>query len=434
MAMSAETRLKYLRVGSLGLINFWLVFTYGLSRPSVESLFLKAYPSENLPFAWLFVSGCMLATIAVYNLYVRKMDILRLFAWTAFLSSVILAALLFACSRDIRSAYYALYVWKDIYMVVLVEIFYSFANSVFPIRTARWAYGFFGASAALGAICGNLSVGRLAAHFSTFHTLFFVPPMLVLVWLACLPLSRRAGIGKPLEGLFEKEMLSKTLKVFTNSPYLSLILLLAFTLRIVFAFVDFGFQSAMQASFSEVDSRTGMMGNVYAIISLGTITLNIFTGPLLRLTGVPIALLAVPMLMGGGIAMMVAVPRLIIISAVKAASKIMDYTILRSSKEILYIPLSYAEKTIGKSVIDMLAYRFAKGLAAVILIALTACGSRWALGWFSFALIGIWIALSIAIVVRFRARVSRSSEMSSDEVNTKPVEEGLETEIAPVLA
>lgn len=45
----------------------------------------------------------------------------------------------------------------------------------------------------------------------------------------------------------------------------------------------------------------------------------------------------------------------------KSASKIFDYTIFKSSKEILYIPLSYEERTVGKAIVDMFSYRLAKG-------------------------------------------------------------------------
>ena len=60
---------------------------------------------------------------------------------------------------------------------------------------------------------------------------------------------------------------------------------------------------------------------------------------------------------------------------VKVASKSLDYSIFRAAKELLYLPLSQAEKTQGKALIDMLTYRVAKGGASVLLLILKKAGA-----------------------------------------------------------
>ena len=59
-----------------------------------------------------------------------------------------------------------------------------------------------------------------------------------------------------------------------------------------------------------------------------------------------------------------------VIFGTKLANKSLTYSLFRSAKEILYIPLSYVENYKGKAVIDMFIYRFAKAAIAFVIIGL----------------------------------------------------------------
>ena len=83
--------------------------------------------------------------------------------------------------------------------------------------------------------------------------------------------------------------------------------------------------------------------------------------------GIPLTLLAVPAILGISVVSFLIAPGFAVVAVTKVMSKVMDYSVFRAAKEILYIPLSYREKTQGKAVIDMMTYRLAKGLSAVIL-------------------------------------------------------------------
>ena len=77
--------------------------------------------------------------------------LLRLLGDSAGLSAAALVVILLLRAAALPGVDYALYVWKDIYIVVLIEAFYTYTNTVFPIGVARWAYGLFGVLSALGA-------------------------------------------------------------------------------------------------------------------------------------------------------------------------------------------------------------------------------------------------------------------------------------------
>ena len=91
--------------------------------------------------------------------------------------------------------------------------------------------------------------------------------------------------------------------------------------------------------------------------------------------------MAIPGLLGCAVAGFAIVPKFIAIASGKVASKAFDYSLFRAAKEILYIPLSHAERTQGKAFVDMMAYRMAKGATSVMLLGLIAMGEPQAALW-----------------------------------------------------
>ncbi|MBT3182405.1 MAG: hypothetical protein HN337_07865 [Deltaproteobacteria bacterium] len=415
--MKENRRVKYIRIASFSFLAFSVMFSYAIARPSAESLFLATHSSKSLPLVWLIVAAAMLCVVAIYNWFVTKHDLIRLFGYAAFASSITLVGLLLLKRMEVYGVNYAIYVWKDIYVVVLVDLFYMYANSVFPIKTARWIYGFFGAFAAAGSIVGNLLVGKLAMAYGTVGSFWFAVPVLALIGFFCLPLSKIVGIGKPLEKKYNHAHIREAWKVVRNSSYLTLILLLIFVVQIAVVLIDFEFNGVVESAFPDMDVRTGMIGKIYAIINSATFVLHLITGPLLRLVTVPGALISIPFILALSVVTFIAFPAFMVVAVMKAASKVFDYTIFKSAKEILYIPLTYEEKTMGKSIVDMLSYRIAKGGASLLLMGILGLGLMKIVPWVTLALILLWIVITWAIVKRFRSKVDRSQEMTSDFVN-----------------
>lgn len=407
---------KHIRIASLSLLAFLVMFSYAIARPSAESLFLAVHSSKSLPYVWLVVAAAMFVVVAMYNWIIARCDLIRLLSYVSFISASLLCALLLLKGRGFAGVEYAIYVWKDIYVVVLVEIFYMYSNSVFPIKTARWIYGFFGAFAAAGSVFGNILVGRLATLYGTVGALWSVVPILAIIGLSYLILSRFIGIGKPMAGKHVHANMREAWRVAKGSSYLLYILALIFIVQIVITLIDFSFNGYVETAFPDMDVRTGIIGKVYAVINFGTFVLHLMTGPVLRAITVPGVLLAIPFILATSIATFIAFPAFIIVAAMKFASKAFDYTLFKSSKEILYIPLSCEEKTMGKSIVDMLSYRIAKGGASLLLMALIAVGLAHIISWVALALIVIWLLISVIVVKRFRAKVSREDEISSPDV------------------
>ncbi len=400
----------------MSVIAFVLMLSYSLARPATESLFIEGHTAAGLPVVWLVTAVAVIGVVGIYNRFVTRRGLLRLFGGASLLSAAVATGLLVAVELEVWGALYLLYAWKDIYIILLVEIFYSYTNTVFPIRQARWFYGLFGLIGSVGGLIGGLGAGEIAQRFGTTSVVWLVPGLLIGLWLICLPLARRAGAGPTREEEGSSTRLTDAVRVVRRSRYLLGVLGLVAITQVAITLVDFEFNRFVEAGVPNVDDRTAFVGQVYAVISAATLVLNALTGPVLRVVGVPLTLLAIPLLLGSGVGGLFLFPGLLVVAGVKVASKSFDYTLYRTAKEILYIPLSYAERTAGKSIADMLTYRVAKGIASLVLLGLIAVEQTGLVLPLTLLLIGVWLADVTVIVRRFRAVVSREREMAGREV------------------
>lgn len=408
---SPTKRLQVIRTIGLSILGFLLMVTYALARPATESMFLQAHTSSRLPLVWLMVAVSAVGAVAAYNRLVKGRHLVMIYGGACVVSGIILTLILAGRSLDIPYIHFALYVWKDIYVVVLVEIFYTYANTVFPIKTAKWVYGLFGAMGSIGGILGNISVGWIANKYSSISALWVAVGILVFMGAICIPLARVMG-ESPHPTLEGRATFTEALKIVKKSRYLLLILSVVALVQISITLVDYQFNVILERTYPNVDVRTGIIGRIYAMISFSTVLLNVLVGPILRFVGVSFTLIFIPLSLGVVLTLFVSFPRFLTAAMLKITSKVFDYTIFRAAKEILYIPTSYAEKTQGKSIADMLTYRVAKGGASLLLLLLSWTSLVWLVLPISFLSIAAWLATIIAVTHRFRNRLSKKQQLT----------------------
>jgi len=331
----------------------------------------------------------------VYNRWAAQMDLLRVYAWCALLSSITLGGLLGLHPWSAPVAVFAMYLWKDIYIVVLIETFWAQANSVIPADRAKRIYGLFCILGSLGGMAGNLLAGFLATTpgmGGTSMVLFYVAGLLVLTAGMCRAVSSKAGVQRRKEA--QPASLRAGFQVLKNSRMLWLLMALIATSQVVITLIDYQMNVALETHYPQTDARTAVIGRIYAAIDLLAIGLQAATGPILKLVGVSAVLLAIPSLLGIAVAGFAVVPRFALMATSKVASKAFDYSLFRAAKEILYIPLSHEEQTQGKALVDMCSYRVAKGACSLLLLGLVAWGSTSWVSVVTLILIGAWIVIT----------------------------------------
>lgn len=392
------------RVALLALLAFLILGSYEIARPATESLFLSRHAYTELPLVWAWVAGACVATVAIYNRVAARLPLHRLMAACALFSAAALGATRAGYDAGLPGATYALYVWKDVYVVVMVEVFWTYANATFQTGQARWVYGLFLAAGSTGAIAGARTLRALTSVYGTADALWVVAPIMIAVAGLALVLGRTVVATRKPPPL--KPGLQDGVKLLLQSRYLGLLLLLILTVQIVITLVDYRFNAIVSATYPQEDARTAAISGVYEIIGWGALAMQLLTGPILKLVGVAGGLVAAPVIALAATLALVFAPIFLIAAGAKVAGKVLDYSLFRAAKEMLYIPLPYAEKTQGKAFVDMLTYRVAKGGVALLLKGLLAAGLAAALGVATVAVAALWLGLTGAIVRRYRATPS----------------------------
>jgi AAA family ATP:ADP antiporter len=381
-----------------------IMASYGFARPAAESLFIGDYGAEALPWAWLGVAAAAILVTAIYNRFAASMPLARLWPRATLIAAGLGVGLLGAELAGVRHASFALYIWKDIYIVVLVELFWSVANVSYPIERARWAYGLFLAAGSAASMAAELAVGPLAGAVGTDWSLLAIAPLLAVAALlgAFLPGPARQLPPTPSAPPLATALL-RGAKILARSRYLTILVLLICAIQIAVNLIDYQYNAALEIYSADDDVRTDIAGKIYAATNAAALILQLLAGPLLKLAGVPLILVAIPgVLIAGVLWAAAASPRLFAVGVVKVLSKALDYSLGRAAKEILYIPLSYVEKTEGKALVDLLTYRVAKGLASGMLLWLAATGlGAAAIAPVVLAMLGAWLVLAAIIGRRF---------------------------------
>jgi ATP/ADP translocase len=161
-----------------------------------------------------------------------------------------------------------------------------------------------------------------------------------------------------------------------------------------------------------LDLRTAYLANFYGMTNIVSLFLQfVVSAPMLHFLGILVSLILVPALMGAGSLVFFFAPTMAILFGTRVANKSLTYSVFRSAKELLYIPLSYIEKYKGKAVIDMFVYRFAKGGIGAIIIGLGTVMTVTAIriNYMVVGLIILWILIVPLLIREYKKReIARS--------------------------
>ena len=255
-------------------------------------------------------------------------------------------------------------------------------------------------------MAGDAAGGAIALRWGTENELWFVLPLLAVAWLLAVVLQRLVRIDIPPGERAPSPKFSEGVAVLRRSRYLLWVLTMVLLVQVVVTLVDFEFHSTLREAIDDTDTRTAFIHKVYFFINLGALVLQGLTGPILKLAGAARTLVAIPLVVGGSVVAFALAPGVGVVAFAKVAGKCFDYSLFRAAKEILYIPLSYAEKTQGKAFVDILAYRVAKGGASLLLQAILLVASAALVSWVAVLFVFAWLAVAIVIGRRYRDRGS----------------------------
>ena len=414
-------RLTQIRAGEgpkvfLTFLYFFLVITaYYIIKPVSRSLVLGELGSRLVPYVDLISAVLMGPMVALFARLVDRVDKQRLVSgtfWVVAANLVVFWKLLQWPDKWVPAAFY---VWVSVFSVLVVTLFWLVANDLYHPREAKRLFGFIGSGGILGGVVGS-SIAAVGANlFGTEQLLLWSAAILIGCWLVVRQLWRRhapasliAEHAAPTRPQPETAKAGGGLRTLLGSRYLIFLIGLVGISKIVSTLIYYQFNPFIEQMFPDQDAKTAFTGLFFGWMNAASfIEQFFFTSWILRHLGLTRALLVLPVgLVGGSLGMLLA-PIFWMAAATELYDGSMNYSLQQTTKEVLYLPIDRSIRYKVKPFIDMVVFRFGKGIAAIIGIVcldLLRLEAR-VLSYLIIPLIIAWMALAVQLRRDYVARI-----------------------------
>ena len=346
----------------------FLLFGYEFIRSVSSSLFIEAYGAENLPRGMVAIPPSMIVMLYCYGRLLSWQGATRSLAITSLFSGLLILGCYAALVREMHFAAAIIYVFREAYIVIVIEQFWSFVNSVLTTEQAKRINGPFCAVASMGSFAGGMLVNRWAEGLGSETLLLFTAASLVPAAVFGVIAYKLGGEPKPSEEETGGKLGHLGARTLFRSRYLLFIGILILSTQIVSTVLDLRFNGLAEAELPDKDARTAFFGAVYGNLGLIAGILQLVVVPLaLRFVALRVIHLCVPLVHFVSSLVLTLSPSLRSGTAAYMIFKALDYSVFRAAKELFYMPLSYDSRYRAKQIIDSFGYRFAKGGSAGVI-------------------------------------------------------------------
>ncbi len=348
---------------------------YEFIRSISNTLFKQTYGAENLVVVMALVPMAVWVMLSIYGRILSRLGPRKTLMVTTLLSIASILGLFFVIRSGFQPATGLLYLFREAYIVLLIEQYWSFINSSLGEESAKKLNGPICGFASFGSIAGGILLYQFTESFGTLNMLLFAATFTLPA--AFISDFAYARIGKTTDyGLWtmdhgqtakKKDYLG--LKEFKLHPMLVFLFLIVITTQVVSATLDIRFQGILQTEIPDPDKQTAFSGGFFAWLNGIAAFLQFIAAPIaLRFLPLKLVYLLIPSIHIAASLFLTIDPTLTSAGAAYLLFKVFDYSLFRASKEILYIPFSFDVRYRAKEVIDTFGYRFGKGATSFILV------------------------------------------------------------------
>jgi AAA family ATP:ADP antiporter len=369
-----------------------LYIAYPVIRSSTTAIFLDIYGAKKSPEVWIYSVLLISIVISVFSWLQKKWSAQALFFSMAFLTSVLLFIFTYLFQQGMNVMAYPLYVWKEVYIVILVHLTLAFINNCIDLNIAKLVYGPLGAIGSIGGIIGGLVTAKLSGTMSV-ETLMYLSAVMVLIsGLVFLPTSKTNIKAKAVQSNVSP---LKSLKGV--GKYVFMICALIAVTQFCINLATYQFNVLFEKMVEGTSRKVETLGLIFSSINAVSFVIQIVITPILlkklSLTKIHIG---IPLFLSTlSLTVMAPMASLMTLSVMFVGYKAMDYSLFASVKELLYFPLNEAQKYGAKYLADMLVYRLAKGLISAILLYIQ---TELMVNILLLFFLGLWIAILIPLL------------------------------------
>ena len=349
----------------LGGAYFLTLMSYPIIRSSSDAFFIQSHGVKNWPWVTFYSVIVLSLCIFFFNRVQKKIGVKGLFVTISLFSFLFFFCSALAFKANWLLFSYAMYVWKESYIVILVHLCLGFFNTHFSYGFAKSFLGPFGGIASIGAILGGIFTSSVTREIGVFWLMITGAIICLVTPLFFIMLSDRVGTKTK-----ERPQVKPLASVQGLWPYLMSIIGIILITQFIINTMNFKFNSAVQDHFLTVVDKTVFFGKTYTLVNVITVLIQFLLTPF-ALRAVSLRnnhFLIVGIYLVGLIPLLIFQGHLImIISTVFIVAKAIDYSLFGVIKEMLYYPLDEYQKYGAKYIVDVVMYRASKGLVSLFL-------------------------------------------------------------------
>ena len=394
------------RVGLMFGYIFLIITTLMIVKPVANALFLSNFGAHRLPYVFIMVAVIAASVASVYTNWLQRIDLYRLMIRTLQVSigSLLLFRFLVTIPFFRGGVLFLFYIWVAVFGLVAVSQFWILANCLFNPREAKRLFGFVGAGAISGGICGGYLTNILAGVLGTSNLTFICAALLAGGIVLVKRLYRTTSGDQYLQRLRQKEQaLPQTrspAQTIRRSRHLLLLTGIVGVSVVVARLVEYQFSAVATARIPDPDRLAGFFGFWLSNLNVMSLLVQLFvTRQVVGRIGVGVSLLFLPAAVLCGSLLVLITPALWTAVFLKVGDGAMKNSINKAALELLMLPVPAEAKKQAKAFIDVIVDSAATGVGGLLLLALTALvGSavRPVAGATLF-LVAFWIVLALRI-------------------------------------
>lgn len=395
-------------------VNFFLIIlAYYQVKSASRSLLIEHWGADNFPWVWIASALVLGSFIGLYHRLVERYSRLAVVLGSCLLFIALLAGFRAALGWHAAAASITFYIFVDIFSVILVEQFWSLANTVTSAAAGRRSYWFIGTGGLLGGVLGGATAAALL-KFTPMETpdlLLSCAAILAITFLLNLEMGR-SGLYWEVKSSGPPLVAAGGWRTLAGNRYLIFIACALLCSQLAQPVVEYQFMQAVEARYQEINTRTQYISSFFSILGLVSIAINLLVTPVIhRYLGVMWGMLTQPLLLAASSLVFLAQPVLPVAAAMKISDRGLSYSINRASKEQLYIPVDPVHTYQAKAWIDMLGYRLFKVLGSALILVLASLlplGSNAArLGWVTLLICTAWAVILALLAREYHAALGR---------------------------
>ncbi|MFN9212624.1 MAG: translocase [Betaproteobacteria bacterium] len=400
---------------------FLLLAAYYVMTPVREVLILAAPGGAELKsYAYGAQALLLLGLVPAYSALATRLPRRRLInVVSAFF--ILCLPVFYRLARAQASIGLVFFLWIGVFSLMVVAQFWAYAHDVYTPDAGKRLFAVIAFGASAGAVAGAWISGHLIDVLGVNEPLLAAAAILAASQLLfnlidlrgsepTAGTARKADVAIAGDGAFALLLRSRYLLLMA-----ALMLLLSWVNSageyILSAVVTHTADAEIAAGTLAAGDRGHFIGaffsDYFQLVNVIGLLLHLFVvARLVQWVGVPVALCVLPAIALGSYAVAALLPSLAILRWVKTAENSVDYSLMNTVRQMLFLPTTREEKFKVKQAIDGLVVRAGDVLSALTVYVGTTFFALGVAGfaWINVALVLLWLALAVATGIEFRRR------------------------------